>query len=175
VKTIVVASANPVKLQATLHGFQRMFPGEQFQLQTVAVPSGVDDQPGSDEETLRGATNRAANAAAALPEADYWAGIEGGVEERGSEMAGYAWIVVRAQGLTGKGRTGTFFLPRRVAELVRQGLELGDADDVVFGRSNSKQENGAVGLLTGNVIDRAELYEQAIVLALIPFRNPELY
>jgi inosine/xanthosine triphosphatase len=175
VKTIVVASANPVKLQATLHGFQRMFPGEQFQLQTVAVPSGVDDQPGSDEETLRGATNRAANAAAALPEADYWAGIEGGVEERGSEMAGYAWIVVCAQGLTGKGRTGTFFLPRRVAELVRQGLELGDADDVVFGRSNSKQENGAVGLLTGNVIDRAELYEQAIVLALIPFRNPELY
>jgi len=27
VKTIVVASANPVKLQATLRGFQRMFPG----------------------------------------------------------------------------------------------------------------------------------------------------
>jgi inosine/xanthosine triphosphatase len=140
----------------------------------------VSDQPGSDGETLRGALNRAANAAAAAPEADYWAGIEGGIEERDGEMAGYAWIVVRGQGLagssrTGKGRTGTFFLPRRVAELVRQGLELGDADDAVFGRSNSKQENGAVGILTGNVVDRAELYEQAVVLALIPFKNPELY
>jgi non-canonical (house-cleaning) NTP pyrophosphatase len=58
---------------------------------------------------------------------------------------------------------------------VRQGMELGDADDAVFGRSNSKQANGAVGILTGNVIDRAELYEQAVVLALIPFKNPELY
>ena len=152
-----------------------MFPGEEFQVQTVAVPSGVSDQPASDEETLRGAINRAANAAAARPDADYWAGIEGGVEARDGEMAGYAWIVVRAQGLTGKGRTGTFFLPRRVAELVRQGLELGDADDAVFGRANSKQDNGAVGLLTGNVIDRAALYEEAVVLALIPFRNPELY
>jgi inosine/xanthosine triphosphatase len=175
VKTIVVASANPVKLQATLRGFQRMFPDEQFRLRAVAVPSGVGDQPGSDVETLRGALNRAANAAAAAPEGDYWAGIEGGVEEREGEMAGYAWIVVRGQGMTGKGRTGTFFLPRRVAELVRQGRELGDADDEVFGRSNSKQQNGAVGILTGNVIDRAELYEQAVVLALIPFKNPQLY
>jgi inosine/xanthosine triphosphatase len=175
VKTIVVASANPVKLRAALSGFQRMFPGEEFRLQTAEAPSGVGNQPASDEETLRGALNRAANAAAALPEADYWAGIEGGIEEQDGEMAGYAWIVVRGPGMTGKGRTGTFFLPRRVAELVRQGMELGDADDAVFGRSNSKQENGAVGILTGNVLDRAELYAQAVVLALIPFRNPELY
>ncbi len=174
-KTIAVASANPVKLQAALRGFQRMFPGEGFRLQTIVVPSEVGDQPASDEETLRGASNRAANAAAVAPEADYWTGIEGGVEERDGEMAGYAWIVVRSRGLTGKGRTGTFFLPRRVADLVRQGLELGDADDAVFGRSNSKQENGAVGILTGNAIDREELYEQAVVLALIPFKNPELY
>ena len=29
-------------------------------------------------------------------------------------------------------------------------LELGDADDMVFKRSNSKQKNGAVGILTDN-------------------------
>ena len=51
----------------------------------------------------------------------------------------------------------------------------GDADDVVFERSNSKQANGAVGLLTGDVITRASLYAHAVVLALIPFRNMELY
>ena len=42
-------------------------------------------------------------------------------------------------------------------------------------RSNSKQDNGAVGLLTDSVIDRAQLYEQAMILALIPFKNEILY
>ncbi len=90
-------------------------------------------------------------------------------------MAAFAWIVVRSQEMIGKARTGTFFLPPAVAELIRQGKELGEADDIVFGRSNSKQENGAVGLLTDNVIDRTQLYEHAMILALIPFKNESLY
>ena len=72
-------------------------------------------------------------------------------------------------------RTASFRLPGRVRELVEQGLELGDADDLVFGKSNSKQQNGAVGLLTDNVETRTSLYEQAVVLALIPFKNSALY
>ena len=59
--------------------------------------------------------------------------------------------------------------------LVREGKELGEADDIVFGKENSKQTYGAVGLLTGDVIDRTRFYEDAVVLALIPFRNPDLY
>jgi non-canonical (house-cleaning) NTP pyrophosphatase len=54
-------------------------------------------------------------------------------------------------------------------------MELGDADDLVFGRQNSKQKSGAVGLLTHNRVTRRTLYEQAVVLALIPFINPDLY
>jgi non-canonical (house-cleaning) NTP pyrophosphatase len=83
---------------------------------------------------------------------------------------------VRGRGRrSGSGRTASFLLPEAVASLVRQGKELGEADDLVFERSNSKQENGAVGILTGDVIDRAALYEPAVVLALIPFKNPDLY
>ncbi|MDD5263960.1 MAG: DUF84 family protein, partial [Candidatus Bipolaricaulis sp.] len=67
------------------------------------------------------------------------------------------------------------FLPDTVAALVRQGVELGEADDRVFGRTDSKRDVGAVGLLTGEVIDRTALYEHAVVLALIPFRNAALY
>jgi inosine/xanthosine triphosphatase len=174
-KTIALASNNPVKVQATLSGFQKMFPDESFRVETVSVPSGVRDQPFSDEETLQGALNRAQNASRLVPAADYWAGIEGGVEETGGEMAAFAWVVVLTPRLVGKGRTGAFFLPSRVADLIRQGKELGEADDMVFGRSNSKQDVGAVGLLTGNVVDRARLYEQAVILALVPFKNPELY
>ncbi len=174
-KKIVLASNNPVKIQAALNGFQRMVPGEEFAVESVSVPSGVSNQPYSDQETITGAANRASRAAHVVPMADYWIGIEGGIQEWLEEIVAFAWVVVKDRRLTGKGRTGTFFLPDEVARLVRQGKELGEADDIVFGRVNSKQENGAVGLLTGNVIDRAKFYEEAVILALIPFKNPDLY
>jgi inosine/xanthosine triphosphatase len=174
-KMIVVASQNPVKLQAALTGFERMFPGENFRIRGLEVPSGVSRQPLTDEETLQGALNRASRACQADPAADFWVGIEGGVEARGDELAAFAWVVVQSTTQVGKGRTGTFFLPPPVANLVRQGVELGEADDIVFQRNNSKQENGAIGLLTGDVIDRVKLYEPAVILALVPFRNPSLY
>jgi len=173
--TLVVASTNPIKLQAAVNGFQRLFPGSELNVSAGAVPSDVAQQPLSDEETLQGALNRSRNAQAAYPGADYWIGVEGGIEPLGQELTAFAWIVVRSQEMMGKARTGTFFLPPAVAELIRQGKELGEADDIVFGRSNSKQDNGAVGLLTDNVIDRAQLYEHAMILALIPFKNEMLY
>lgn len=174
--TIVVASHNPVKVQAVLTGFQRMFAGQEFCIQTLSVPSGVRHQPLSNAETLQGAFNRSTEAAHWLPEAHFWVGIEGGVEETvEGELISFAWVVVRSHERIGRGRTGTFFLPPAVVDLIRQGKELGDADDIVFGRVNSKQDNGAVGLLTGDVIDRAQFYEMGVILALIPFKNIDLY
>ena len=174
--TIVVASHNPVKIQAAVDGFQRMFPEEEFIVQNITVPSGVSRQPLTNAETEQGAFNRVREAARRLPHADYWVGIEGGVEETvDGEMVAFAWVVVCDRQREGRGRTGTFYLPPAVTGLIRQGKELGEADDIVFGRNNSKQENGAVGLLTGDVIDRAKLYEHAVILALVPFKNTALY
>ena len=90
-------------------------------------------------------------------------------------MGTFAWVVILDSSREGKGRSGEFFLPIKVAELVNQGLELGEADDRVFAQHNSKQKNGAVGLLSADAITRAELYIPAVIFALIPFRNPELY
>ena len=179
-KTIIVASHNPVKIQATKSGFEKMFPDEKIQIDSVSSLSGVKDQPLSDEETFQGAMNRSFNASQLAPQADYWIGIEGGIEERGHEFTAFAWVIIHGRSadgelVVGKGRTGTFFIPPPVADLIRQGKELGEADDIVFQRNNSKQQNGAAGLLTGNVIDRKELYEQAVILALIPFKNAALY
>jgi inosine/xanthosine triphosphatase len=174
-KTIILASKNPVKVQATLDGFKRMLSEETFELKTVSTASGVGDQPMNSDETLRGAVNRARAAAEMVPAGDFWVGIEGGVEERGDEMAAFAWVVVLTKDRTGKGCTGTFFLPEQVARLIREGKELGEADDIVFGKTNSKQENGAIGILTSDVIDRAGLYAQAVILALVPFKNTRLY
>jgi inosine/xanthosine triphosphatase len=171
---IVVASTNPVKINATLEGFRRLLPGKSFTAVGVSAASGVSDQPMTDEETLRGATNRATAARQQQPNADYWVGIEGGIEALGGELLAFAWVVVQGRERAGRSRTATFSLPEEVAALVRQGVELGHADDIVFGRSNSKQQNGAVGLFTDDVIDRAEYYTHAVILALIPFKNPTL-
>ncbi len=59
---IVIASKNPVKINATLAGFQKMFPEETFEIESISVLSGVNDQPRSDTETFQGAWNRAENA-----------------------------------------------------------------------------------------------------------------
>ncbi|HYQ57160.1 MAG TPA: DUF84 family protein, partial [Draconibacterium sp.] len=69
----------------------------------------------------------------------------------------------------------TFQLPPKIAELIAQGYELGDANDILFKQKNSKQKTGAVGLLTGNRINRTALYKQAVELAIVPFINPGLY
>ncbi len=182
-KLIAITSKNPVKIQASKSGFQKMFPQEVFRYELISASSDVSDQPASDEETFRGALNRAQQATTLAPDSDYWVGIEGGVQECAfsscvGEMMAFAWVVILSKeesGMVGKGRTASFFLPEAVIKLIKQGMELGEADDAVFGRSNSKQENGAVGILTQNVIDRSRLYEQAVILALIPFCNQELY
>jgi inosine/xanthosine triphosphatase len=174
-KTIIVASRNPVKIQAALNGFRQMFPEEEFQVGSVSVPSGVSDQPYTSNETLLGAQNRAARAEEAQPGADYYIGIEGGVEEDQGELAVFAWVVIRASHVIGKGRTATFMLPPQIAQLIRDGKELGEADDIFFNRSNSKQANGAIGILTDDVVDRTKLYDMAVIMALLPFKNPTLY
>ena len=142
-KRIVVASGNPVKVNATRSGFQRMFPDTDFELVMVSVDSGVSHQPMTEAETLQGAENRAKEAARSVAQADFWVGIEGGIEDLADGMLAYAWIVVCSDGPTGKGRTGGFLLPESVAQLVRAGKELGDANDLVFGRQNSKQQEGS--------------------------------
>ena len=174
-KTILLASNNPVKIQAALQGFQRMFPAEEFNIRQVTVPSGVSDQPFSDQETYQGASNRVEAAYQLDSQADFWVGIEGGVQEEDGELSAFAWIVIRSKDRRGRSRSGSFQLPKKLAVLIAQGMELGEADDIVFNRSNSKQANGAIGILTADVIDRTELYRHAVILALVPFKNDDLY
>jgi len=181
---IVVASKNPVKADAIRGAFERLFPNQPMEIEMVSAPSGVSDQPMSDEETRRGAENRVAAVKAACPDAGWWAGLEGGISDRAdgadspdgrNGMAAFAWIVVHSRTHSGAARTATFPLPPAVAELIRGGIELGEADDRVFGRENSKQKEGAIGILTGGLIDRKALYEHAAIMAMIPLKNAALF
>jgi len=176
-KKVVVASTNPVKLEVAKRAFGACFPGEDFDFECVKAVSGVSDQPLSDEETLRGAHIRIASTKALAPDADFYIGLEGGVEDVHGELHEFAWVVVESrEGTLGKGKSATFFAPPEIRRLIlEEGKELGDAADIVFGDSNSKQKQGAIGHLTRGVIDRAELYRHAAVFALLPFIQEELY
>jgi inosine/xanthosine triphosphatase len=172
---IVIASTNPTKIDAIRIGFSRIYPNDEFAVMGVSVPSGVPDQPMTDQETLQGANNRVSSVRKGYPDADFWAGIEGGIDRMENGMVAFAWVVIESSAITGKARSGTFFLPQPIVDLIDQGKELGEADDIVFNRRDSKKANGAIGILTNDVIDRTELYATAVILALAPFIHPNLY
>jgi inosine/xanthosine triphosphatase len=166
---VVVASFNPVKLNAAEQAFQRQFPGQSVEVVPMAVGSGVADQPLTDEETRQGARTRAAAARDQAPDADYWVGMEGGLELLDGCLLASAWMVIQNRaGRRGEARTPTLPLPPGIQSLVEGGMELGEANDRVFATVNSKQAGGAFGLLTEGRMTRGGIYTQALELALIP-------
>jgi inosine/xanthosine triphosphatase len=169
-----VGSENPVKINCVAEAVAEFWP--ESKAIGVNTESGVSHQPSSDHEMLTGALNRARQALAKVPAAHFGVGVEGGTLDTESGMWAYAWVViVDREERVGYGQTGRFTLPETVARLVREGMELGEADDRVFGRSNSKQQEGAIGILSGGLITRAELYQPAVTFALLRFARPEYY
>jgi len=84
-------------------------------------------------------------------------------------------VVVLGKEQAGRARSASYELPKAICDLIRQGMELGDADDLIFGVSGSKRDSGGVGLLTDGRVTRSQFYAEAVKLALIPFVNPELF
>ena len=170
---VVVASKNPVKLEAARAAFSALMPDANLQMIAVSVDSGVGNQPTSDEETRRGARTRAANARKSNAEADFWVGLEGGIEVFEEQLMAFAWMaVLDINGRLSCARSTTLPLPPSVRDLIiDKGLELGEANDKVFSTANSKQGGGAYGLLTDGLYTRQSVYTQTMILALLPFTN----
>lgn len=171
-KKVIIASKNPVKINATEQAFEDVFT-DGFEFEGVSTDSLVSDQPLSNKETLQGAANRLKNIKHL--KADYYVSIEGGIDLLDNNYEAFAWVIVSNSTKISKAKTATFPLPLKISNLIKQGYELGEADDIVFNRSNSKQKNGAVGILTDNLINRTDYYKHAMILALIPFTNSKLY
>ena len=65
----------------------------------------------SDAETRLGARNRARHAREVSPEADYWAGVEGGCEIQEGELIAFAWVQLLSADRESNARTASFRLP----------------------------------------------------------------
>ena len=170
---VVVGTTNPAKLAAVNSAIQRIWPTAL--VTGINVDSGVRAQPLSDEEAIRGATNRA-RLALKMRDADLGIGVEGNTVELAQGMFSTAWVVVLDRaGLHGLGSSGRFLLPETVAQAVRQGGELGPLMDELTGEQNTKHKQGAVGILTNSLITRTAALETAVIFALTRFINPEYY
>ena len=150
---VLVGSKNPTKIKAVSEAFKRVFKKNNVVVSGVSVPSGVSDQPMGSNETKTGAENRLKNLKTHL--ADFYVGIEGGCGYEEKILYAFAWVVVEnKKGRQGQGKTSMFQLPKKIKDLIEGGVELGVADDIVFNRKNSKRKDGAIGILTGGLIDR---------------------
>lgn len=175
-KIIIVASLNPVKIEAARLSFAQAFSGEQFDVKGVAAVSGVSSQPLSDKETLDGALNRLRSAQALNPGADFYIAFEGGVAEKEGKLEEFAWVAVTDGKKIGQSRSASFVGPACLYDLViKQGLEVGDATDIIFKDKNSKQKIGSVGNFSNVAVTRTDFYVQPGILSLLPFIHPELY
>ncbi|ENJ2048232.1 inosine/xanthosine triphosphatase [Vibrio parahaemolyticus] len=166
---VVIASLNPAKINAVKSAFQSAFPQQAFEFVGISVPSEVADQPMTNEETHRGAVNRVKNAKVEMPTADFYVGLEAGIEGNVT----FAWMVIESDTHRGESRSASLMLPPEVLAQLADANELGDVMDKVFGTENVKQKGGAISLLTQNQLTRSSVYHQALILALIPFTNPD--
>lgn len=173
---VVVGSQNPVKIQAVLSGFQKIWPKETWQVKGVSVASGVSHQPMSSKESLAGAQNRAIRALKASPTATYAVGLEGGLEQVNGIWFDCGWcVIVDRRGIQGVATSARIETPETIMKHIQQGKELGDAIDIIFDRHNAKQAEGQFGLMTNGVVTRTDGYIQAVCLALSRYLHPEIF
>ena len=172
---VAVGSRNPVKIAATQAGFAAVWPGEGWRFEACDVASGVSDQPMSNSESIRGARNRAIRARDSAG-ADFGVGIESGLEQIDGRWFSTGWVViVDRDGGEGISSSMVRPVPLPSMALVLDGMELGSANDVVFGKTNSKQATGLIGLLTNDVLTRESVFRDAVISALARFLHPELF
>lgn len=176
--TIFVGSTNPVKNNAVRIAAAETWPD--VEVKGFEVNSDISNQPMSDEETQKGAENRAK---AALAEGQekflgnkkisdktqvIGIGLEGGVFENSQgELWNTVWAcVVDTTGKVVFANGERFHLPKVLAEKILAGKEMGPAMDELIGSTNIKHQEGMIGAITERFIDRTEMYTSLAKLAL---------
>lgn len=161
--SVAVGSLNPVKVEAVRSILEKIYTN--VRLTPISVDSGVPEQPWG-METLQGARNRAI---AAILDCDISVGIEAGVFERYDGLYDIQHCaILDKHGRMTYGAGSAFRYPDKVAEMVRNGLSVGDAMMSVFRIKNQGDADGAIGILTQGLLDRKTLTEQSVIAAMVP-------
>ncbi len=155
---IYVGSKNPTKVESV----KRIFP--EMEIVGIDVESKVAAQPFSDEETLEGAINRARECAS-QNKADLGIGLEGGVMEIEDDLYLCNWgalVDEKENVYTASG--ARIMLPEEIKAGLERGKELGELMDVYADKHEVRKNEGAVGIFTNGIIDRAEMFTHVVKL-----------
>lgn len=157
---IAVGSKNPAKINAV----KAAFLGDPYDIVPVDAESGVSDQPMSDDETIKGAVNRAIQAAE-LGKADIGIGLEGGVHQTSYGLMLCNWGALAVKGMEPIIAGGARIpLPDEVARQLLMGAELGPVMDEYAKKQNVRKNEGAVGIFTNGQINRSEMFTHVMKL-----------
>lgn len=141
------------------------------------INSGVDDQPKSAEDCLKGAINRARAARKSL-NADFGVGIEGGVEKIVDRWFESGWVAVvgKDEGLVGVGTSARMEIGAPVMKhILEDSEELGTIANRLSGRNDVSTTNGYFGLCTDDQLTRTDAYVHGVLFALVPFVSEEKF
>ncbi|HLE46891.1 MAG TPA: inosine/xanthosine triphosphatase [Candidatus Thermoplasmatota archaeon] len=174
---LAVGTANALKVRAVRDAFEAGFPKLRFQVRGLRVKSGVPEQP-TEAETFAGAENRARRALARWPGADYGVGVEAGLIKSpylGRHLDVQYVVAVDKEGGFSASHGGGFYYPHRVEDEVLRGKTVSDVMGPLAGDGRVGSTTGAVGFLSGGVVDRRELTRHGVLLALVPRIGRDLY
>jgi len=154
------------KNKAKVHAVEKICTSliENVEFTMLEVPSLVSEQPIGDEETMRGAKNRASLAIKKV-QSDLAFGLEGGVKELDGHLYICNWGVLSTkdgqQYIAGGAQIP---LPEEVAVAIRSGEELGPVMERYTNQLGIRQHEGAVGVFTNGMVKRGEMFEHVVNL-----------
>jgi inosine/xanthosine triphosphatase len=182
---IAVGSQRPPKLAAVREALKALgpllHPKSRFEVKGFEVATGVSHTPRSRAELMAGARGRCEALVHGGTEAEYFVGLEGGLDvfsENGRRLVFLeSWAFVSdGAGRGFYGRSGGILLPEALAaEVLDRGTELSQAVEAYAGIRGVRDSQGAWGVLTKNLINRQESFRIAVIGAFAPFFNTELY
>lgn len=157
---IIIGTKNPAKIKAVQDVFQRY----EADFLALDIPSGVNDQPFSDEETIKGAVNRAYGALE-TGNGEIGIGLEGGVQETEYGLFLCNWGALAEKGkqpiIAGGARIP---LPVAIAAKLTAGNELGPVMDAFTNKNDIRKKEGAIGIFTDGEISRSEMFAHVMKL-----------
>jgi inosine/xanthosine triphosphatase len=171
---IVVGSQNPVKLEATRQAFNLYF--DEVNIIPVAVKSGIHPFPMSQLETLTGALNRAQKAGISHSPAEYAVGIESGLMFIEDHYFVQAFAAVLKSNTIGLGTSVAFEVSSTFVAAIDPTTDKSKQTiDQLLKRSNLFQQEGVVGVLTQNRLNRTQILRDAVICALPRFLQPQYF
>ncbi|MBN2154907.1 MAG: inosine/xanthosine triphosphatase [Candidatus Lokiarchaeota archaeon] len=185
---IAIGSRNSAKIKAVKKAFFLLFPHTTCVFYPIEVNTGVAVQPFGLDSTIQGAITRAKNAYKTIFSSESSSstqlgiGIEAGLVSVPYTATGYLdfqfCALFQADGSISIGSGPAFEYPQKIIDNLLSNSEhheIGTIIEELSSIPNIKQKEGAIGFLTDGVLERSDILQYSVIMAILPLKNPKLY